>query len=140
MTIPFGPQLIGQAEKTLNALLDRFLVGTGLTEAHWVTLRLAQAYDGRSHGGEDLAAHVADRTHLRVAADLVEDLTARGLLADDRPTAAGLAMLDDVQSRIAGATASIWEGLPPDDVAVATRVLNEVLLRGREVLAAGSVT
>ena len=34
MSIPFSPQLIGETEKTLNALLRRFLEGTGLTELH----------------------------------------------------------------------------------------------------------
>ena len=29
MSTPFGPQLIGETEKTLNALLDRFLQGPG---------------------------------------------------------------------------------------------------------------
>ena len=32
MSTPFGPQLIGETEKTLNALLHRFLQGTGLTD------------------------------------------------------------------------------------------------------------
>lgn len=39
--IPFGPQLIGRTEKALNALLDRELSGTGLTEPQWVALTLA---------------------------------------------------------------------------------------------------
>ena len=46
MSTPFGPQLIGETEKTLNALLHRFLRGTGLNEAQWVTLRLAGLLDG----------------------------------------------------------------------------------------------
>jgi hypothetical protein len=41
MTTPFGPQLIGETEKTLNAILRRLLQGTGLSEPQWVTLRLA---------------------------------------------------------------------------------------------------
>jgi hypothetical protein len=41
MPTTFGPQLIGETEKTLNALLRLFLEGTGLTESQWVTLRLA---------------------------------------------------------------------------------------------------
>jgi hypothetical protein len=32
MSTPFGPQLIGEAERMLGALLRRFLHGTGLTE------------------------------------------------------------------------------------------------------------
>ena len=41
-----GPRLIGETEKTLNALFVRFLDGTGLTEPQWVVLRLADAADG----------------------------------------------------------------------------------------------
>ena len=44
MTAPFGPQLIGETEKTLTALLRRFLADTGLSEPQWVTLRVAQLY------------------------------------------------------------------------------------------------
>jgi hypothetical protein len=33
-------RIIGQTEKTLNAILDRQLDGTGLTEAQWVILTL----------------------------------------------------------------------------------------------------
>ena len=46
MSTPFGPQLIGETEKTLNAILRRILQGTGLTEPQWVTMRLAGALDG----------------------------------------------------------------------------------------------
>ena len=34
-------RVIGQAEKTLNAILARLLEGTGLTEPEWVILTLA---------------------------------------------------------------------------------------------------
>jgi hypothetical protein len=43
---PFGPQLLGETEKTLNALLRKSLRGTGLTEPQWVTLRVAALTDG----------------------------------------------------------------------------------------------
>jgi hypothetical protein len=33
-----GPPLIGQTQNALNAILDRELAGTGLTERQWVTL------------------------------------------------------------------------------------------------------
>ena len=88
MSTPFGPQLIGETEKTLNALLRRFLEGTGLTEPQWVTLRLADLLDG-SVGADGLAAAVADRAHFADAADLVGELTDRGLLDDGRLTSAG---------------------------------------------------
>ena len=46
MSTPFSPQLIGETEKTLNALLRRSLEDTGLTEPLWVTLRLAGQLEG----------------------------------------------------------------------------------------------
>jgi len=139
MSTPFGPQLIGETEKTLNALLLRLLQGTGLTESHWVTLRLAERLDG-SVDGDGLAASVADRAHISNAAELVSELTRRGLLAGGRPTSAGREMTTGIQTAIATTTAPIWEGLPDGDVAAAARVLNEVLTRAREVLASNAFT
>ena len=52
------PQIIGQAEKTLNAILFRLLAGPGLTEAQWITLTLTAA-GGGSTGPDQLAAQVA---------------------------------------------------------------------------------
>jgi hypothetical protein len=133
MSIPFGPQLIGETEKTLNALLRRFLVGTGLTEPQWVTLRLADRLDG-SLGTDGLVAAVADRAHFPDAAKLVGELTDRGLLDDGRLTSAGRELTTAVQAAITTQTAPIWDNLPADDVAAATRVLNEVVTRARVVL------
>jgi hypothetical protein len=133
MSTPFGPQLIGETEKTVNALLRRFLEGTGLTEPQWVTLRLAEVLDG-SVGADDLAAAVADRAHFPDAADLVSELTNRGLLDHGRLTSAGRELAAAVQATIATETAAIWDDLPADDVAATTRVLNEVVTRARVVL------
>jgi hypothetical protein len=133
MSTPFGPQLIGEAEKTLNALLRRFLAGTGLTEPEWVTLRLADLLDG-SVDADGLAAAVADRAHFREAASLVAGLTDRGLLRDGRLTPTGRHVIAGVQTTIATATGPIWDDLPGDDVAAAARVLNEVVARARAVL------
>ena len=133
MSTPFGPQLIGETEKTLNALLDRFFQGTGLTEPQWVTLRLAGMLDG-SVDADGLAAAVADRAHLSDPVDLVGELTDRGLLADGRLTSTGRDLTTAVQTTITTDTAPIWEGLPSDDVAAATRVLNEVVTRARVLL------
>ena len=130
MSTPFGPQLIGETEKTLNALLHRFLQRTGLTEPQWVTLRLAGMLDG-SVDADGLATAVADRAHFSDAVDLVGELTDRGLLADGRLTSAGRELTTAVQATITTDTAPIWDDLPSDDVAAATRVLNEVIARAR---------
>jgi hypothetical protein len=133
MSTPFGPQLIGETEKTLNALLRRFLQGTGLTEPQWVTLRLAGMLDG-SVDVDGLARVVADRAHFSDAVDLVGELTDRGLLASGRLTSAGRELTAAIQTTITTDTAAIWDNLPNDDVAAATRALNEVITRARVLL------
>jgi hypothetical protein len=134
MSTPFGPQLIGETEKTLNALLRRYLEGSDLTEPQWVTLRLADAFDG-SVNADDLATAIADRAHFADAANLVAALTSRGLLANGRLNTAGRDLIRAVQARIANDTAPIWDSLPDDDVAAATRLLNEIINRARAMLA-----
>jgi hypothetical protein len=134
MSSPFGPQLIGETEKTLNALLARYLEGSELTEPQWVTLRIADMLDG-SVDADGLAAAVAGRAHFADAAHLVAEMTNRGSLANGRLTAAGRDLITAVQARIANGIAPIWEGLPDDDVAATARVLNEVLKRAHALLA-----
>jgi len=133
VSTPFGPQLIGETEKTLDALLHRFLQRTGLTERQWVTLRLAGMLDG-SVDADGLATALADRAHFSDAGDLVAELTDRGLLADGRLSAAGRELTTTLQTTITADTAPIWDNLPSDDVAAATRVLNEVITRARVLL------
>lgn len=126
----FGPQLIGETEKTLNALLRLLLADAELTEPEWVTLRLA----GQAPPDVDLTEHVRELAHLPDTRALVAALDGRGLLADDRLSPAGGALVAEVQVRIAAVTAPIWGDLDPSDVAAAERVLNAVVGRTREVL------
>lgn len=133
MTTPFGPQLIGETEKTLNAVLLRFLDGTGLAEPQWVTLRVANMLDG-TVDRDGLVAAVADRAHFTDAAYLVEDLHTRGLLDGGRLSAVGRKHLVTVQASVAADTRVIFEELAADDVAATERVLNQVVDRARVVL------
>ena len=133
MSTAFGPQLIGETEKALNALLRRFLRDTGLSEPQWVTLRVADLLDG-SVDANGLAAAVADRAHFTNAADLVAELTNRDLIDDGRLTSAGRELTAAVQATITSETGPIWDSLPAADVAAATRVLNEVVSRARVAL------
>jgi len=99
MPTPFGPQLIGETEKTLGALLRRFLEGTGLSEPQWVTLRLAdrldditrkfpRALDLGCHGGEIAAAlHGRGGIETLVQCDLSTAM-ARRAARNGRPTLA----------------------------------------------------
>ncbi|MCU1486616.1 MAG: MarR family transcriptional regulator [Actinomycetia bacterium] len=138
-TIPFGPQLVGETEKTLNALLRVALQGTGLTEAQWVALRVA-ALTGGSTSAEELALVVGDRAHFADAAELVRALDERGLIADGHVTAAGHETLESVLARSAALTGPIWEGFAPADLEAATLVLNELRTRARAVLGSAAVS
>jgi hypothetical protein len=137
MATPFGPQLIGETEKTLNALLERFLQPVGLTEPQWVTLRVARQLDA-SVDADGLAAALADRAHFSDAPDLVAGLTARGLLDGGHISESGIELTTAVQARITTETASIFENIPDADVDSTTRVLNEIISRARRVLSSPS--
>jgi hypothetical protein len=128
MTTPFGPQLIGETEKTLQALLRRALAGTGLDERLWVALRAASQPDGTA-----LRQRLAERAHFADADELVATLEQRGLVAGDALTADGQAMLDRVLARTAELTGPIWDDL--DDADAAARALNQVLARAHAALA-----
>ena len=130
--IPFGPQLLGETEKTLGALLRGVLHGTGLTEPQWVTLRVA-ALTGGSADAAGLVTVVADRAHFVNAAELVGQLTERGLIEAGHVTAAGSDMLETVLARSAAVTGPIWEDFAAADLEATTRVLNELLGRARDV-------
>ena len=134
MSTPFGPRLIGETEKTLNAVLRQVLDGTDLDESEWVTLRLSEVLDGTVDGA-GLVAEVRDRAHFDRAAEIVDELSGRGLLHGGALTAAGRALVDDVTASIATRTSPIWADLPPADVEAATRVLHQVVRRARAVLA-----
>src|SRR5438067_11574914 len=77
------PQIIGQAEKTLNAILYRLLAGPGLTEAQWITLTLIVA-GGESTSRDQLAAQVAHALKVSTAQaqEDLASLTAAQLVQD----------------------------------------------------------
>jgi hypothetical protein len=127
----FGPQLVGQTEKTLVALLERALDGTGLDERLWVTLRLADQPDGRP-----LRERAGDLARFADADALVSELERRRLVAGDQPTAEGRAVLADVLARSAELSGPIWDDVPDADAAA--RALTEVLNRARAALSRAS--
>jgi DNA-binding MarR family transcriptional regulator len=137
------PQIIGQAEKTLNAILFRLLAGPGLTEAQWITLTLNAAGGGTTSRGQ-LVAQVAHglkvsearaREHLAslVAAQLVQDP------GDDagpvRFTAAGTGVFGQLRGAVTEITQRLWSGLPAEDLATAGRVLSIITERASAELA-----
>ena len=131
-TVPFGPVLVGQTEKTLQELLRRTLAGTGLSEPQWVTLRLASMLDGQVDR-VGLISAVTDRAKFADTTEIIDGLTERGLLADGQPTDNGRDLVTSVLAASDKTNGSVWRDLPIDDVEAATRVLNEVLKRAREL-------
>ena len=138
------PQIIGQAEKTMNTILFRLLAGPGLTEAQWITLTLIAA-GGESTGRARLAAQVAHglkaseaqaREHLAslVAAQLVQDP------GDDegpvRFTARGTQVFGQIRGATAEVVTRLWGDLPAEDLATAGRVLSIVITRANAELTA----
>ena len=79
MSTPFGPQLIGETEKTLNAFLGRLLAGTGVTEPQWVILSVA--ITGGGSVTPQQAAFALKITEPQ-AQDQLHQLTAAGYLTD----------------------------------------------------------
>ncbi|MFD4959857.1 hypothetical protein [Microbacterium sp. NPDC058389] len=126
----FGPQLIGETEKALNAILREILAGRGLAEPVWVTVRLA----AQASASDDLIAVVAEKARYDDAGELVAAVNRRGLVDGSGITEAGTQLIADVQREVKLATAHVWADLDPVDVAATERVLNAVAERARAVL------
>jgi hypothetical protein len=144
ITPPFGPQLIGQTEKTLNLILARLLAGTGVSEPQWVTLAVA-ATAGETDDRDALAGRVAGALHIsggEAASRIGELLDAQLLEVSDGD---GSVVLSDagrqLRARVGGAVAEttgrLWGDLPVEDLATAGRVLATILVRANAELASG---
>jgi DNA-binding MarR family transcriptional regulator len=144
-TIAFGTQLIGRTEKALNAILDRQLAGTGITEPQWVALTLTVVSDGTATG-DTLVARISDalkvdeaaargRIAELAAADLVRT-TADGTV---EATEKGEARWGQTRATITRITQDLWGDLPEADLAVAGQILNTVLTRANTLLATTSL-
>ncbi len=141
----FGTQVIGQAEKALNAILDRQLAGTGLTEPQWVTLTIAVTSDGSVQRAPFLS-RVAGvlKISCAEAQARMDELAAAQLLqmpdADGSPvsvTDAGRQLHGRIRTAVGEITQRLWGDLPADDLATAGRVLGIVLERANAELARG---
>jgi hypothetical protein len=142
-TPTFGTQVIGQTEKALNAILDRQLDGTGLTEPQWVALALA-VMSGGTLDREAFSSRVAGALKIPEAEStaVIAGLAAAKLLdvpdvagAPVRPSDAGGQLHARIRAAVAGITERLWGDLPPEDLTVAGRVLGIVLERANAELA-----
>jgi DNA-binding MarR family transcriptional regulator len=139
----FSPQVIGQTEKAMNAILDRLLVGTDLTEPQWVTLTVT-ANSGPTVNREQLIGRLVGAVKVTEAQaqTLVTELATKGLLqaagkkgSELELTAGGRQLHDRIRSATTAVTERLWGDLPAEDLATAGRVLTTVLARANAELA-----
>ncbi|MET8862749.1 MarR family winged helix-turn-helix transcriptional regulator [Nonomuraea sp. NPDC004580] len=138
----FSAQVLGQTEKALNAILDRLLAGTGITEPQWVTLTLTVVSEG-TLSADALAERVAHSLKVDQATvhRLLAELAAAGLVHTTtdgivEPTEHGRTEWTRVRAAITDLTGRLWGDLPPEDLATAGRVLDTVLSRANTLLSA----
>jgi hypothetical protein len=141
-TPAFSTQVLGQTEKALNAILERHLAGTGVSERQWVILTLTVA-GGGSVEREQLLARVTGA--LKVSDAEAEEMIA-GLAAADlleapagartiAVTGAGQELHARIRVAVSEITARMWGDLPAEDLAIAGRVLSTILERANAELA-----
>jgi hypothetical protein len=140
-TPTFSAPLLGQTEKTLNAILDRLLAGTGLTEPLWVTLAVAS---GEAADRNELVARVigALKVSEAEAQARISALAAAQVLqvpeTDGSPvtlTDVGTQLQRSIRAAVTQITQRLWGDLPADDLATAGRVLSIILERANAELA-----
>ena len=138
-----NPQVIGQAENALRALLERSLVGTGLAYRHWIALSIAVgnevALDQDELVGRIAGVLKVDDTAAREA---VADLRARKLAetvpgdgSRVQPTDAGRELHREVRMAIAEIVTRLFRDITADDLETAGRVLMLITARADAELA-----
>jgi hypothetical protein len=138
-TPPFGPALIGQTEKALDAILRRELAGTGASPTGWVLLKLAEGAGGRLDREGLIARGVVEaKFEPEKAEDEVASLLSRGFLDVDADEVVLTADARELQARVIGTTDEIrgrlWGDVPESELAAAGRVLGTVLVRANAEL------
>ncbi|MBS1891613.1 MAG: MarR family transcriptional regulator [Actinobacteria bacterium] len=135
----FGPALIGQTEKALDAILVRELDGTGLSPSGWVILKLAAGAGGRL-GRQDLIdlGQAQAKFDPEKSTAAIESALSLGLLEADRGELVLTPAARELQDRVVGTTdeirARLWGDLPEADLAAAGRVLSTALTRANAEL------
>ena len=131
----FTPQVLGETEKALNAILYRELTAVGLTEHQWIALRLTV-----TGGGEIPRDQLVGRLGgaLKVGGDdaeaRVDELVAAGVLdssVDGRVavTEAGAQLHTNIRAAVSEITERLWGDLPASDLETTGRTLTTILAR-----------
>jgi hypothetical protein len=137
-----NPQIIGQAENALRAILNRALTRTGGgTYQHWVALTLTAAGGGAIER-DQLVGRLTGALKFDDAAAqaAIAELTAAHLLKDQGSrigfTDTGQARHRQIRADLDQTTARLFGELSADDLATAGRVLTVITDRANAELAA----
>jgi len=136
---PLNPQVIGQAETALGALLGPILTEAGCTFEQWVILALIET-GGSPVERAQLIARVIDARKFAAAdvAAAIAKLTADGLLSSVSGTVGLTDAGHDLHWRVRGRINEVTSGLfdfPAEDLATAGRVLAIITDRANAFLA-----
>jgi DNA-binding MarR family transcriptional regulator len=142
-TPTFDAPILGQTEKALNAILARELVGTGLTEPQWVTLRIIvmsggpvehDQLVGRVAGALKVSEAEARARIAELAAAQLVEASENGAGTSVQLANAGQKLHSRIRVAVTQITKRMWGDLPADDLATAGRVLSTVLERANAEL------
>ncbi|TQM68064.1 DNA-binding MarR family transcriptional regulator [Actinomadura hallensis] len=132
-------QDISEAHGAVRKLHERILHGSGTTSNEQITLRVI-AVRGPWSSRTALRDHLAGQRQLGLdepAADrLLDDLRRRGLITADAPvtlTAQGEELHSRLAAKVQGTAAQLYDGLSPEDLAVAQRVLTQIKERADDL-------
>lgn len=131
-------QDIGEAEGAMTALLEHAIAGNGRSRAEYITLRVLAAR-GPFASAAELSDFLSGQRQLALghadAVTLLDRLCAEGLVtaAPVELTAGGRAALQELATAVAPLTRQVFAGLDHDDLAVAHRVLVELVQRAERL-------
>jgi hypothetical protein len=139
---PLNPQVIGQTESALGALLGPVLAETRTSFEQWVVLALIA--DGTPVNHAQLVARIVDARKLPAGdvAAAIAELAAAGALTAEAGTVALTAAGQDRHRRIRARIQEVTSGLfdfPAEDLATVGRVLVTVTARANAFLASHGV-
>lgn len=127
---------IGEAERTLQALLQRQLQKAGLRFPQWVALTILS---GAPLTREGLAEAIADANLVLPGSEMsvVDDLVANDCVALGQTltiTRNGLDLFEPLRDNVRGITSSLLADVSGDDLTIARRVLETLTGRAAELL------
>ena len=138
--IPFSTRLIGQTEKTLNAILDRMLSGTGVSEPQWVALTVVLNQGAASTAATEALIAATLKISRETGAELLASLIECGFVAIAGPdtvaaSSTGHEFHGRIRLQIGEITSRVWGDIPVHELDAAAAVLNTTLQRATAELA-----